>query len=520
MEFDGKVCEHNLESIETNLDEILKLCKEININKSSCVEHLSSEILRDAFLAIPEKMVSLFNLSFVLSEVPEEWKIAKVTPLPKAGNSNNVSNLRPVSLLPLLSKLIEKIVHNRVCSHCEINKILDDRQGGFRPEHSACITTAKFLDDIYKAMNNNKILIATYIDAMKAFDTVYHQILLKKAENYGIKGPVLKWLKNYLTDRYQCTLANNVISGRKLITCGIPQGSVCGPLLFLIYINDIANILEHCKVSLYADDTVIYIEHSDMNEAMEMVQGDLNNLSDWCTRNKLTINSKNTKYCIYGMRSNIKKSKSIHAVLSLNNNILDRVCSYKYLGFILDHHLNFNKHITELCKIVSHKLYLLAKIRRYITTDACITVFKSMILSLLEYGDVIFAGTSTRNINSIDRLFYRGLRICLNFNFTLSKDEVCSECDISTLGARRDLHLLLFMHHFKDCENLLKKANIRTRLHQAPVFWYYKPNNERVRLYAFYRGAIAWNLLPANERNMEFKDFKSLKTKALAPLNQ
>ena len=152
--FDGKVCERDLENIETNLDEILKLCKEINVNKSSCVENLSSEILRDAFLAIPEKMVPLFNLSFVSSEIPSDWKIAKVTPLPKAGNSNNVSNLRPVSLLPLPSKLIEKIVHNRVYSHCEINNILDARQGGFRPKHSTCITTAKFLDDIYKAMND------------------------------------------------------------------------------------------------------------------------------------------------------------------------------------------------------------------------------------------------------------------------------------------------------------------------------------------------------------------------------
>ena len=253
---------------------------------------------------------------------------------------------------------MEKIVHNRIYKHCETYNILDERQGGFRPNHSTCKTTAYFINDIYKAMNDNNILIATNIDAMKAFNTVNHNILLKKIERYGIRGLGLEWLRNYLTDRYQCTIANDIISEIFLITCGVPQGSVCGPLLFLIYINDIANVLEHCKVSLYADDTVIYISHENVKTATELIQMDLNNLLNWCMRNKLTINSKKTKYCIYGMRSNVKKSKSINMVLSLNNNILDRVCSYKYLGFILDDHLTFNKHIAELCKIVSHKLYL------------------------------------------------------------------------------------------------------------------------------------------------------------------
>ena len=218
------------------------------------------------------------------------------------------------------------------------------------------------------------------------------------------------------------------------------------------------------------------------------------------------------------MRSNVKKSKTINTVLSLNNSILDRVCSYKYLGFILDDHLTFNKHIAELCKIVSHKLYMLAKIRRYLTTEACINVFKTMILSLLEYWDIVFAGTSSENLNKLDRLFYRGLRICMNFNFNLSKDDVCRECHISTLNIRRNLHLLLFMHRLKTCDNLLKKSNVRTRLHIAPVFWYYKPNNEKVRLNIFYRGALAWNSLPATERNLDFNEFKKTKCKVLLNL--
>ena len=275
-------------------------------------------------MAIPITLVDLFNLSFETAEIPKSWKIAKVTPLQKAGKSSDVSNLRPVSLLPLTSKLIEKIVHNRIYKLYEVNDILDEKQGGFRPNHSTTNTTAYFIDDIYNAMNNNEILIATYIDAMKAFDTVNHRILLEKAKRYGITGQVLAWLKNYLSDRFQCTLANNTVSNMSPISCGVPQGSVCGPLLFLLYIK---GILESCKVSLYADDTVIFISQKNVNEALQLLQSDLNRLIMWCSDNKVTINTKKTKYCIYGMRSNVKHSKSIDTMLSLNNCILDRVSS-------------------------------------------------------------------------------------------------------------------------------------------------------------------------------------------------
>ena len=149
---------------------------------------------------------------------------------------------------------------------------------------------------------------------------------------------------------------------------------MCGPLLFLLYINDIACVMKKCKVSLYADDTVLYVTNENIDDAVIDIQEDLNNLSTWCDKNKLTINTIKTKYCIYGSRSVIKKSKYRDISLSLNANILDRVYSYKYLGFILDDHLNFNKHISELCKQITHKLYIMSKVRKYITTEAYILI--------------------------------------------------------------------------------------------------------------------------------------------------
>ena len=209
------------------------------------------------------------------------------------------------------------------------------------------------------------------------------------------------------------------------------------------------------------------------------------------------------------MRSTIKRANNIDTIISLNKNVLDRVCSYKYLGLILDDRLNFNKHITELCKLLSHKLFLLAKIRKYLMKEASIVIFKSMIVSLIEYGDIIYEGTNNKNLDTIARLFYRGLRICTLNNGELTKQELCIECRILPLEVRREVHLLLFMHKQQYKKELLKDKKVNTRLHQGPVFNTYKPNNEKAKQNSIYRGAMAWNSLSSENRNKEFPQFMS-----------
>ena len=339
-------------------------------------------------------------------------------------------------MLPLPSKLIEKIVHDRIYNFCNDNKLIDNKQGGFRPGHSTISTTAFYINDLYNAINNNQATITDYIDPMKAFDTVNHDILLKKIKYYGIKGNVPNGSKNYLYNRKQCTIANDIQSDYESITCRVPQGSVCGPLLFLLYINDISRCLTNCKVSLHADDKMLYHCSTNFEEALIAVQNDLILLNEWCCMNKLTIKCKKTKYCVYGMRPIVKKSKNVDMILSLNSTVLEKVCSYKYLGFILNDQLNFNKHITETVNIVSHKLYLLSKIRKYLTKHASILIFKTMILALIKYGNTIYAGTTNNNLDKLDKLFYRGLRICDGTNAMVSREELRNDCHIDSLSHR------------------------------------------------------------------------------------
>ena len=359
--FSGQVCDQILSNIVTTKDEIIEICKGINVNKSSCIDNVSSEILRDVFLAVPEKLCVFFNNCFTAAAIPDSWKHAKITPLPKGGNDQIVTNYRPISLLPLLSKLIEKIVHKKLYAHLTENHLLDNRQGGFRLGHSTAKTCANFTEDLYKAINNNQTTIAVYIDAMKAFDTVNHQILIR--------------------------------------------------------------------------------------------------------------------------------------------------------GLILDEHLTYNKHIKEMTKQITHKLYLLSKIRHYITQEASINIFKTMVLSVIEYCDIVYARSSQTNLTKIDKLFYRGL--CLDYNNTLSRKILCNECTVAPLTNRRESHLLLFMHKQTSQEHLLKIKTVNTRLQNGIVFQTIKPNNEKAKLSVYYRGAIAWNAMIADTRNMSFNEFKLHQKKCL-----
>ena len=225
-----------------------------------------------------------------------------VIPLKKSGNSNRVTNLRPISLLPLPSKILEKIIHSRMIHHLEINNYLDINRGGFRKNNSTVNTTVKLTNDIFHAINRRTLTLATFIDMAKAFDTVNHSILLKKLSKLGFSGNLIKLLENYLINRKQRTLANGITSQSHNISWGIPQGSTVGPLLFILYINDIGSILNYCKYQLYADDTVLYLS-DEITNATRRLNDDLSNFKNWCNQNKLTINVKKTKYVLFGLKS-------------------------------------------------------------------------------------------------------------------------------------------------------------------------------------------------------------------------
>ena len=277
-EYSGYVIPDSIEPFVTNAEEVRRLCVDINPMKSSGMDEISSKICKDAFMVLINQLVYLFNSSLLIAVFPDAWKVAKVVPLYKGGDREDVGNYRPVSLLPLPDKLLEKIVHKQSNDFWDENDFLSHEQGGFRKGYSTVSTITDLTHDLFTQMNVENTTVAAFVDLRKAFDTVNLTILQNKLERSGIHNSVLSWCKSYLSNRFQCTLANGVTSDLLPVTCGVPQGSVLGPLFFLVYVNDVQNAVTNCGLKLYADDTVLYKAGINSNVACTQLQQSLGSI--------------------------------------------------------------------------------------------------------------------------------------------------------------------------------------------------------------------------------------------------
>ena len=379
--------------------------------KSSGIDEISSKLCKDAFMVLGHQLVHLFNCSLNSGVFPEKWKIAKIIPLFKGGDREFVGNYRPVSLLPLPGKLLEKIVHKKVVKFWEDKNFLLADQGFFRRNHSTVSTIADLTDDLFKNINEGYTMIAAFVDLSKAFDTVNTNILINKLQHAGIRDNVLKWCMNYLSNRYQCTFANGKKSELLPVTCGVPQESVLGPLFFLVYVNDIQEAVTNCGIKLYADDTVLYQSGVNGLEANTKLQGSVNLFKEWCDTNALTINASKTKVMTFASRSKVKKCRDVD--IRIGNEKLKLDPCFKYLGINLDSPLNFSKHVASVIQQISHKMTLLAKLKKYLLDDTALLIYKTMILPYFDYADVIFCMSNQKDLGKLQTLQNKCIRICM-----------------------------------------------------------------------------------------------------------
>ena len=311
-------------------------------------------------------LTHILNLSLLEGVFPSELKVADVLPLYKADDDMLFNNYRPVSLLPVLSKVFERLMYNRLISFLENNKILFKNQFGFRKQHSTYMALMVLLDKIVKALENGEFVVGTYLDFSKAFDMVDHSILLVKLEYYGIRGIALDWFKSYLAGRKQYVTYNGTSSSTKVIKCGVPQGSILGPLLFLLYINDLPNVCKSTNPVLYADDTNLFLNGKNLIDLQTTINSELAEISTWLKINKC-LNVKKTHHMIFTHKRKIQPN----VALSIEGHPIDEVDNTKFLGVYLDNKINWKKHISYISGKVARGIGLIIKARKMLTSDVC-----------------------------------------------------------------------------------------------------------------------------------------------------
>ena len=484
--------------LSTDYEQVLEFCKEINTTKSSGIGDIASKILKCAFMVLIPQLVYLFNLSFDTGIFPDSWKRATVIPLFKSRDRSMVGNYRPISLLPLPGKLIEKIAHHKIVSFLENNDILSDKQNGFRKGLCTVSAVADLTDHLFSAINKSETSLSIFVDLRKAFDTVCHNILCRKIEKYGLRGKVLDWCKHYLLNRSQITLANNLRSGSRAIEYGVPQGSVLGPLFFILYVNDLQDCLKNVNVQLYADDTVLYYSGVSTSVITTQLQQDLNNFHNWCLSNKLTVNPSKTKMMAFGTGHSIKKSKRCQ--LYLGGERIQRVATYKYLDFTLDSTLSFKNQIADIIQKVMHKKILLSRMMPFLNKNTALSIYKMMILPYFDYCDIIYHTACASDLDKLHRLQNKCLKTCLGLNRLHETKAVLSMAKCAYLGSRRSAHVCNFMFKRLNRNSLLDLRDIPTCQHDAPLFTIMHPNNEAFKRSVQFAGSTIWNELPVDTR--------------------
>ena len=445
---------------ETEITDAIKL---LEPKKSCDLNGLSMFFLKNFTKEIIKPLHHVISCSLSAGIVPSQLKIAKIVPIFKSGNIASMDNYRPIALLNNFSKIVEKVVCIRLYSFLESNNILSGSQFGFRQGHSTVHPMVHFLNYISNAFEKKHHVLAIFCDLRKAFDTVDSSILFKKLYKMGVRGSELNWFKSYLTDRKQFVCVNGKNSSLRNILLGVPQGSILGPLLFLIYINDLplATLLYPL---LFADDTTLLASGPDIDNLFEFANSELKKIAYFFRQNKLALHPNKTNFILF---SNSQVARSTNKALFIDNNnpnsIIDQNLvvpltritgsdenpTVKFLGIHIDPLLTFKHHVLMISKKVSSSLYFLRAAKNILSKKALTAVYYSLIHSHLIYAIQIWSCCSNSLIKTLFAKQKSAIRIINSSSYNSHTESLFKECKILPLPKLIDYFKLQFMFHFK-----------------------------------------------------------------------
>ena len=435
------------------LYEIFEIVKNLESNKSPGYDDISISVLKKSIFTFVQPLCNIFNMSLENGIFPNALKKAKVIPIFKKGHKHILSNYRPISILSTFSKIFEKLVYNRLMSFLNDKNILYHKQYGFRKQYSTYMALLDFTNTIAKAFEKKQVLIGLFLDLTKAFDCINHDILIKKMQFYGVRGNVLKWFYSYLDNRVQYVSVNNISSAIKHIPVGIPQGSVLGPLLFLLYVNDIQFASNILNSIIFADDTNLFASGDNIDVLCTTVNEELKNIDAWFVANKLKLNIDKTCWMLFQ-----PKNKNIDTSLieiCIDQHVISFVHSVKFLGVIIDEKLNWKEHIDHVSCKIAKAVGAINRIKTIVPYNVLVSLYNTMILPHISYCNIVWGNCAKTHLNRILVLQKRAIRIIFNLQPLSHTAPYFRKMNCLTIFNIHKQQIAIFM--FSYCHNYLPK---------------------------------------------------------------
>ena len=466
------------------------------MNKATGLDQIPARALKVGASVVSQPLTHILNSSLSLGIFPDNWKLAKVVPIYKSDDRSDRGNYRPISILSVVSKIFEKLVFSQLYKYLSENNLLSAHQSGFRPGHSTVTALLKAT-----TVDIGDLNLAVFLNLKKAFDTVDHDILLNKLKCLGVSNIENDWVKSYLVDRSQRCYGNGVLSNSREVKCGVPQGSNLGPLLFLVYINDLPGCLRESIPNLYADDTSITYSNSDMNIIEDKLNADLERLHVWLRSNRLSLNVVKSEYVAIASRNRLNNLSS-DPVVTIGNARLTRVKETKSLGVIIDENLNWGPHIKAITKKVSKGLGALRRIRDLVPKDTLNTVYQSIVQPHFEYCSPVWDTCGKVLRDSLQRLQNRAARVITRSGYEIRSSVLIHNLGWQTLQEQQRKSKIRIMHkilkgHAPDY--LLKSFRKVSKVHSHDTRGSVsclrppKPNTEFLKRSFAYIGIVTWN---------------------------
>jgi hypothetical protein len=501
---------------------VLDVSKSLTLLKQSGtrdLDGLDGKILKLSGPVITESLTYLYNLCIDKKYFPLKFKEAKVIPLYKSGDTSNPSNYRPISILSTIAKPFEKHIQKSLYSYLVKNNLIHEDQSGFRENHSCHTSLIQLVDNLHCSINENEFSGLIFIDFQKAFDIINHSLLLRKLEIFQLTPECISLISSFLSDRKQLVMVNNQISQFMPIKYGIPQGSILGPILFSVYVNDLPCFTKG-KCEMFADDTSCHSSDPDPCKLTYKLQDNIQRIIDWTQLNHMSLNSQKTK-CMYVCAR--QKMKCNFKPLFIGKNKIEEVQSHKTLGVFIDRDLSWTDHITFLIKRLSTKIFQLAKIKHFLDVHSRKLFFCAHILPIIDYASTLWDNSSDSNLKLIQRMHKRALKLVLLKSSSLTIQDY-KQLNVLPLQKRLFFNKAMCMHNVI-YGNAPKKISDTFKTNQHRHNHTLSLPRPRTNIYKssfLYSGGNLWNNLPTIVKYTTNKNTfkKKMKTFLLNSLNE